>query len=227
MGRMAARRPVPLIWSPTQVPAGAATFQVPSAMANFPVSVQLRCNNPVAAPAGQPRNQGFSLVEMVVALAIGALLLVLALPSYRRWIGDELVMNQAVLLAKSMQLARSEAIKRGHRVNLCKSSDGLQCADLGSWDRGFLMHEDTGVKGEVDGGDAVLRFEPPTSGIQVSSNKPLADYVSFTSFGHARMLNGALQMGTFTVCKSGFHAVDVVLIGSGRVRIARTKVICP
>ncbi len=180
-----------------------------------------------ATSAVQHPNRGVSLVELVVALGIGALLLVIALPSYSRWIGDEMVMNQALLLAKSMQLARSEAIKRGHRVNLCKSADGVQCANTGDWNQGFLMHEDTGAKGEVDGADDVIRFEHADRGIYVSSNKPLADYVSFTAFGHARMLNGALQMGTFTVCKSGFQAVDVVLVGSGRVRIARTKAICP
>ena len=169
---------------------------------------------------------GFSLVEILIALGVAALLLVLAWPSYGRWIGDEQIMNRARLLAKSMQLARSEAIKRGHRVNLCKSGDGAQCAESGDWDQGFLMHEDTDNKGEVEGDDAVIRFEPPITGIHISSNKPLADYVSYTSFGHARMRSGALQMGTFTVCKPGFRAVDVVLVGSGRVRIARSKAIC-
>ena len=179
------------------------------------------------APTLRRRRRGFSLVELVVALGIAAALMTAALPSWGRWIGNEQVMNQAILLAKSMQLARSEAIKRGHRVNLCKSADGIQCADGGGWDQGFLMHEDTGTKGEVDGDDAVIRVEPPTRGIHIASNKPLAEYVSFTAFGHARMLNGALQMGTFTVCKPGFNAVDVVLVGSGRVRIAKTKAICP
>lgn len=188
-----------------------------------------RCQGRTVAAAPTPRRPppGFSLIELVVALGIAAALMAFALPSVGRWIGNEQVMNQATLLAKSMQLARSEAIKRGHRVNLCKSADGVQCAETGGWDQGFLMHEDTGTKGEVDGDDLVIRFEPQTRGIHVASNKPLADYVSFTAFGHARMLNGALQMGTFTVCKPGFQAVDVVLVGSGRVRIARSRAICP
>lgn len=172
-------------------------------------------------------NDGFTLAELLIALAIAASLTMLAIPTYSQWIGDEKLMNHARLLAKSMQHARSEAIKRGHRVNLCKSADGIQCTDSGTWDQGFLMHEDTGTKGEVDGGDDVIRFEPPDKEIQISANKPLANYVSYTAFGHARMLSGALQMGTFTVCKRGLRAVDVVLVGSGRVRIARAKTICP
>jgi len=177
--------------------------------------------------AASPANDGFTLLEPLIALAITASLTMFAIPTYVQWIGDEKVMNHARLLAKSMQHARSEAIKRGHRVNLCKSSDGVQCADSGTWGQGFLMHEDTGTKGEVDGEDAVIRFEPPNIEIRVTANKPLADYVSYTAFGHARMLNGALQMGTFTVCRPGLRAVDVILVGSGRVRIARAKTICP
>ena len=41
------------------------------------------------------------------------------------------------------------------------------------------------------------------------------------------MLNGALQMGTFTVCKRGRLAIDVVLANSGRARIQKTAVPCP
>ena len=65
------------------------------------------------------------------------------------------------------------------------------------------------------------------AGVTMAANGPLRHYVSYTSLGHARMLNGALQMGTFTVCRRGRPAVDVVLAHSGRVRIARTSAICP
>ena len=170
---------------------------------------------------------GVTLIELMVGLAIGALLLLIGVPSYYAWIADEQLMNHARLLDGSLKLARSEAIKRGHRVNLCKSSDGLQCTDVGGWDQGFVLHVDVDASGEVDGTDTVLRFERPPSGIQVAANRPLADYVSFTSLGQARMLSGALQMGTFTVCKSGLRSVIVVLVATGRVRMARTATICP
>jgi len=61
----------------------------------------------------------------------------------------------------------------------------------------------------------------------VQANRPVGEYVSYTSIGHARMLNGALQMGTFTVCRSGHRALNVVLAGSGRVRIDKTNSRCP
>ena len=180
-----------------------------------------------ARPPAARAAPGFTLAELLVGVALGALLLAIALPGYRAWIADEQLMNHARLLAGSMQLARSEAIKRGHRVNLCKSADGVQCADAGRWDQGFILHGDIDRTGEVDGADAIIRFEPAPMDIRVSANRPLQDYVSYTSFGHARMLSGALQMGTFTVCKPGRRAVEVVLVATGRVRIDRTKAVCP
>ncbi len=182
---------------------------------------------PRRPPNRRRQRPGFSLVELAVAAAILALLMTFAIPGYHGWIADQQLMNHARLLAESMRAARSEAIKRGHRVNLCKSADGLQCADAGGWDQGFLMHGDYGRTGDVDGPDTVIRHEPPPQGIRVTANRPLRDYVSYTAYGHARLLSGALQMGTFTVCKPGRRAVEVVLVASGRVRIDRIRSICP
>lgn len=178
------------------------------------------------APRRRPA-PGFSLVELVVALVVAALLLAFAIPGYHGWVADQQLMNHARLLAGSMRAARSEAIKRGHRVNLCKSADGVQCADAGGWDQGYLMHGDFGRTGDVDGPDTVIRFEPPPKAIRVSANRPLKDYVSYTAYGHARLLSGALQMGRFTLCKPGRRAVEVVLVATGRVRIDRIRSICP
>jgi len=62
--------------------------------------------------------------------------------------------------------------------------------------------------------------------ITIVGNRPVADYVSYTSLGHARLPNGALQMGTFTVCSSGLTALKVILGNSGRVRIAKSSELC-
>lgn len=172
-------------------------------------------------------HRGFTLIEILVTLALGGLLVMLSVPVYHGWIADQRVMNHARLLAGTMNIARTEAIKRGHRVNLCKSGDGLQCATGGGWDQGFLMHDDPDASGSVDGADTVIRAEPRAQDIRVSANRPLADYVSYNALGQARMRSGALQMGTFTVCKSGRRAVEVVLVATGRVRIERIKDICP
>jgi type IV fimbrial biogenesis protein FimT len=172
--------------------------------------------------------RAFTLVELLVALGIAALLAAAAVPTFRDWLGAYQLANHAKHVAETMTRARTEAIRRGHRVNLCKSPDLRQCAGEGSWEGGFLMYVDLNRDGRVDAGEPVLGIDghaPP--GITITANRPLDEYVSYTSVGHARQLNGALQMGTLTICKSGQRALLVVLAGSGRVRTERIGSVCP
>ena len=119
-------------------------------------------------------------------------------------------------------------MRRGHRVNMCKSADRARCADTGTWDRGFLVYVDVDGDGRIGPGEPVLEVEGAApAGITVGANRPVDDYVSYTGLGVARMLNGALQMGTFTLCRQGTSAVKVVVANSGRTRIDATGEACP
>ena len=187
-----------------------------------------------ARASGSPRRPGLTatagltVVELLIAIAIGALLLLMAVPSYQAWIADMEVRDRVEALVEALSLARSEAIKRNGRVNLCHSADGMQCAETGGWETGWLVYGDANHNGELDGDETVIRVERQARpGITVHGNRPVADYVSYTAVGHTRMINGALQMGTFTVCRTGHKAIDVVLANGGRVRVDRTSLPCP
>jgi type IV fimbrial biogenesis protein FimT len=168
------------------------------------------------------------MIELMIALAIFALALGFGIPSYGQWIASRQLANHAEYLKETLNAARSEAVKRGMRVNLCKSRDRKQCDHAAAWDAGWIMFADENRDGSIEAGENVIKSEGPARDqITVSANRPLADYVSYTSFGYARMLNGALQMGTFIVCKPGQDAIHVVLANTGRARIVRTTQPCP
>lgn len=171
---------------------------------------------------------GFTLVEIVVGLALAALVVALGLPVYRDVIAARELDNQARRLADTLNRARSEAIKHGYRVNVCKSANGRDCAVAGAWDMGYLVYTEDDGDGRVDADETRVRAEGPArNGITIRGNRPVADFVSYTALGHARLLSGALQMGTFTVCRPGHKALEVILANSGRVRIDRTARPCP
>ena len=85
----------------------------------------------------------------------------------------------------------------------------------------------TGFCGTSGACPASLSPMPARAGIVIAGNRPVADYISFTSIGHARRHDGALQMGTFTVCRRGQSAQKIVLANSGRVRLDVTGEACP
>jgi type IV fimbrial biogenesis protein FimT len=171
---------------------------------------------------------GFTLIELLLGICLVGLVLTFAVPTYGHWIASRQLANHAEFLIESLNLARTEAVKRGLRVNLCKTADRRECADAGGWESGWIMFVDANKSGEIEATEDVLHVEGPAgNGITVRANRPLADYVSYTSFGFARQLNGALQMGTFVVCKPGQNAIHVVLANSGRTRIDRTAIRCP
>ncbi|MEP7181558.1 MAG: GspH/FimT family pseudopilin [Betaproteobacteria bacterium] len=174
------------------------------------------------APAG-----GFTLIETLIAITIAVALFAMALPSMRDWHRGYELATHAQYLAGNMTRARSEAVKRSYRVNLCRTVDRRQCAASGSWDAGWIVWVDQNHDGRIDDDEPVLAVSEPTpSGVTVHANRPLADYVSYTSFGEARRLDGALQMGTFSLCRPGQRLIKVVLANTGRVRIEKTGVAC-
>jgi type IV fimbrial biogenesis protein FimT len=177
---------------------------------------------------GPARSRGLSLIEVSVVLTLAVIVSAFALPTWRHWLARQELANRAQTLATALERARTEAIKRGHRVNLCKSPDAATCAEEGDWSGGWIMHVDALAQGRPAEGEPPIAHDPPVAApIRVEGNGPVDDYVSFTPLGEPRRLSGALQMGTFSLCRPGHDEVQVVLAATGRVRRVRTRTRCP
>jgi type IV fimbrial biogenesis protein FimT len=166
--------------------------------------------------------RAFTLVELVVALAIAALLMATGVHGLGAWLTEQQLRDRADALLHALQLARSEAIKRGTRVDVCPAASACAGGPL-PWEDGWIIVADTAREGQP----AILRERKAADGITIRGNRPVADYVSSTSQGRARRFDGALQIGTFTVCRPGLRARKVVLASSGRARVETAAERCP
>jgi type IV fimbrial biogenesis protein FimT len=108
---------------------------------------------------------GFTLIELMVVIAIIAIGLGIAAPSMRNLTLNAQMSAQANDLLADLALARSEAIKRNVRVAICSSSTGLACTGgtplrPGPWETGRIVFVDTNQNGSRDGDEDILRAAP-------------------------------------------------------------------
>ena len=169
---------------------------------------------------------GFTLVELLVALAITGILLGMGAPAVGAWLAEQQLQERADALLHALDRARSEAVKRGSRVHVCPDASGACPGSAAAWEGGWTI-AGTPVGGGPGTAVAIGHEHAAAPGITVRGNRPVADYVSYTSLGYARRIDGALQMGSFTVCRTGHRARRIVLANSGRARLERTTEACP
>jgi type IV fimbrial biogenesis protein FimT len=131
------------------------------------------------------RKQGFTLIEMIVAIAILAILAALAIPSFKSSIRSNRSVSDANALLTVLTLARSEAIKHSQPVVVCKasSSSSPACVTSGNWEQGVLVFVDADADGTYSSGDTQLRLEVPLSSVNVITDKSTLNSLTYRSDG--------------------------------------------
>lgn len=175
------------------------------------------------------RARGFTFYELVITLAIVGILAAGAVTA-----GDFLQRNsitaQINTLVTGMSLARSEAIKRGERVVICKGTGPAACATTAAWNNGWTVFVDLNADDKWDATEPVLRAQPPASAQPVmytpSGNTNKA-YLRYKADGFA------WPSGRFVVCSANrAYAKAIIVWHTGRARVAveetdGTPVRCP
>jgi type IV fimbrial biogenesis protein FimT len=162
---------------------------------------------------------GFTLIELIVTMAVAAILFVAAMPSLTIFIQNNRSTARINELHASLSLARSEAVKRNNNVSICKSSNGTGCAGhAGHWHHGWIVFVDNDADGVVDDGegDEIVRVQGALTGSNTLTFSQT--HVLYASNGIAR----AGSNGTFTFCdtRGAASAKGLVIGPSGRPRLA-------
>lgn len=175
---------------------------------------------------------GLTLIELLIGLALLAVLSALAAPSFQTQIAASQLHSASSALLGSLLQARAQAIRLGRRVTVCRSADLQQCDTdaLRGWESGWLTFIDTdrtglGNTAAVSAADTLLaRSEALPATLRVRGNSQVSQYISFAANGEARTLSGGSNpLGTVRVCSTSTaladasRATDLVLSAGSRV----------
>jgi type IV fimbrial biogenesis protein FimT len=176
---------------------------------------------PTPSTRAKSYQQGFTLVELVVTLALAAILTTLAIPSFsevlRQWRRDSATRE----LTTSLQLARSESIKSSRQIVVCPSTDGASCADCTEWNTGWIVFVDDSTSppnGAYDANERILKVVTAPSGIESIESSDEVESMQFLPNG----LMGSATT-TLTITPSGATSdtkVDEITVSRvGRVSV--------
>ena len=185
----------------------------------------------------QNAQAGFTLIELIIALAIGVIVMTQAIPSFLSTIRDSHLTTETNKLVADINIARSEAIKRGVNVIVCSSADpnlfdggdhDPDCGGANDWDTGWLVFADNDGNGSYslddDGDGALIRIgEGPTSGSTVNFTTA-STTIPFSPDG---LLVDATAKA-ITICdeRGDSSKRQVLISATGRPRLDKTAGAC-
>jgi len=186
--------------------------------------MQLQDRIPDSLAAHALRSGGFTLIELLVTLSIAAIMLTLAIPSFRDIILDNRLASQTNDLVLALTYAKSEAINRSLPVTVCSRSTDTACAGSTTWDTGWLVFvENIPSNGTVDPGELILQVRAPLEGGN-TLRAGARQRVTFQNTGFSMGFND-----TFRLCDSRGTAngTKIVVSQQGRFTTSPGVATCP
>lgn len=163
------------------------------------------------------RHGGFTLVELMVTIAVAAILMAVALPSFQGVMRSNRVSTTTNQMIGALSLARMEAIRNTRGAGVCASADGSTCSAAGDWTAGWLVWSDVNGNGTYDGTatDTALRYVQGSDNMTVTGPAG-ADAIRFDARGRVAAAQTLVLQSTN--CGSQLLRRTLTVAPTGQVR---------
>ncbi|SMF43212.1 type IV fimbrial biogenesis protein FimT [Alteromonadaceae bacterium Bs31] len=179
------------------------------------------------------KENGLTLIELMIGIAVFAILVSLAAPQFTNLMRKQEMKSQASLLKSALAYARNEAISRSSGVNLCGTTDGVSCSKAKNWSAGWLVYVDdeSSTDQYFQSGTDTLLKQNQNKGNSKLSLIASVDVIEYNQFGE---LDDDSANVDLVVCAAGTtdaekaylaRTITVTPVGSSRVAAGSTS--CP
>jgi len=162
---------------------------------------------------------GFTLIELMVTIAIIGLVALFGIPAFGDFVLNNRLRGQTSNFIAQLTHARSEAMRTATRVTVCPGTAG-GCAGS-NWENGWVVFNDTNANATVDSGETVIGIGAALDGGNTLRSTAFTTYISFRHDGSSRNVAGSGLAGSFALCDSrgyGDKAQAIAVSASGRVK---------
>jgi type IV fimbrial biogenesis protein FimT len=182
------------------------------------------------------KQRGFTLVELMVVVAIAAVLIAMAVPSFTGMIKANQISSAVNTFMSDARFARSESVRLGGGVTMCRSNapetvppscDAGAGPDGNGWITGWVVFQDLNNDQSIDAGEPILRVQSPVTAIDSMLASNSRSMIRFTATGRAQNTTSAfqIQVGSNNQFTNDQQRILCISLG-GRVRVIASTSAC-
>ena len=158
--------------------------------------------------------RAFTLIELIITVAIAAILLVIATPSFTNFAQKRAVSQKAVEIRGALELARGIAVAQHQVWTVCTVNSSDSCVDKDGVR--LVVFQDSNLDNSLDSAES-LRHEVDLSSVQIELSASFGrSYLRFSDSGET------MESGNFQICaenESFTYGRRVIIFRSGRIRL--------
>ncbi|MEY3996587.1 MAG: hypothetical protein RL344_930 [Pseudomonadota bacterium] len=171
-------------------------------------------------------SKGFSLVELLIVVAITGVVLAIATPDFIKATRIMQSKHQAKEMSAAIKLAQSEAVRLRQSVTMCRANANQNGCNTGipagDWSAGWIIFADKDFDKTLDNDELppLAIKQPVSKNYQVVANTNLANTISFNAAGEKiDLINGTIEFYHKQDASVASNKVNLIINSAGRLTI--------